>query len=63
MELGALDGSPNTHSMTYDFEKSMGWRRILVEGDPSYRQRMLQLSPKLFQRMLQYVNPWVKFIS
>lgn len=37
MELGALDGSPQTRSMTFDFEKSFGWRRILVEGNPTYR--------------------------
>ena len=37
LELGALDGSPGTRSMTYDYENSFNWRRILVEGDPSYR--------------------------
>ena len=37
LELGALDGSPGTRSMTYDYEDSFNWRRILVEGDPSYR--------------------------
>ena len=39
MELGALCGSSNSRSMTYEYEKSMGWRRILVEGDPKYRCR------------------------
>lgn len=37
MELGSLCGSPNSRSMTYEYEKSMGWRRILIEGDPKYR--------------------------
>lgn len=37
MELGALDGTPATHSMTYAFEKELQWKRILIEGDPSYR--------------------------
>ena len=30
MELGALDGTPNTHSMTHEYEKAMGWRRLAV---------------------------------
>lgn len=30
--LGALDGSPNTRSMTYEYEASLGWKRILVDA-------------------------------
>jgi len=48
MELGALDGSPGTRSMTYEFENSFNWRRILVEGDPQYRENLRKLSPKSF---------------
>ena len=29
---GALDGSPNTRSMTYEYEVSLGWKRILVDA-------------------------------
>lgn len=29
---GALDGSPNTRSMTYEYEKSFRWKRILVDA-------------------------------
>jgi hypothetical protein len=36
MELGALDGSPKTRSMTYHLE-GFQWRRILVDGNPKYR--------------------------
>jgi hypothetical protein len=37
MELGALDGTPTTRSMTYTLEAALGWRRVLIEGNPSYR--------------------------
>jgi hypothetical protein len=37
MEIGALDGSYNTRSMTQELEAKYGWRRILVEGNPMYR--------------------------
>ena len=40
MEIGALDGSPHTRSMTTEYESQMGWSRILVEGDPSYREKV-----------------------
>ncbi len=48
MELGALEGSVNTRSMTTEYEKQMGWKRILVEGDPSYRDRLIKNSPQAF---------------
>eukprot|EP01038_Epipyxis_sp_PR26KG_P005995 gene5995-8254_t len=48
MELGALDGSPNTRSMTFDYEKVLGWKRILIEGDPKYRNSMIENSPLAF---------------
>jgi len=48
MELGALDGSPGTRSMTYEYEKSLGWKRILVEGDPQYRVNLLAKSPEAY---------------
>ena len=31
MELGALDGSPSTRSMTHEFEEALQWQRILIE--------------------------------
>ena len=48
IELGALDGTPTTQSQTYELEKSLGWKRILVEGNPEYRQALLNKSPQAF---------------
>lgn len=48
MELGALDGSESTHSMTVGLEKTMGWRRILIDGNPQYNNGMLKKSPNAF---------------
>ncbi len=45
LELGALDGSPHTHSMTYALQESLGWDRILIEANPLYRQDMVKNSP------------------
>ena len=46
LELGALDGSPHTHSMTFGLEEKFGWNRILVEGNPKFKQSVIQNSPK-----------------
>ena len=48
MELGALDGSPRTRSMTFQYEKSLSWKRILIEGNPSYRATLRTNSPLSF---------------
>ena len=48
IELGALDGAPGTDSMTFDYEKKLGWRRILIEGNPAYRKLMKTNSPLSF---------------
>ena len=48
VELGALDGSQNSKSMTCEYERSLKWRRILVEGNPTYRENLVKLSPKAF---------------
>ena len=48
LELGALDGSPGTNSMTYEYEKGFNWKRVLVEGDPKYRLKLPEMSPKSF---------------
>lgn len=40
IELGALDGSPKTHSQTYHMETILGWNRILIEANPEYRSSM-----------------------
>ena len=48
MELGALDGSPGTRSQTFEYEKTLGWRRMLIEGNPSYRSGLISNSPKAF---------------
>lgn len=65
MELGSLDGSPKTRSMTYDYEKYFGWNRILVDGNPIYREPLRQQSPHAFgviaaicesQSTVHYIN-------
>jgi len=48
MELGALDGSPSTRSMTYEYEKSFGWRRVLIDANPVYRPLLAKNSPLAF---------------
>jgi hypothetical protein len=48
MELGALDGSPGTRSMTTEYEKQLNWKRILIEGNPSYRKSLVEKSPLAF---------------
>eukprot|EP01031_Cornospumella_fuschlensis_P035323 gene35323-42801_t len=45
IELGALDGSRDSRSMTVDFEEHLGWRRILIEGNPKYRTALPKYSP------------------
>lgn len=48
IELGALDGSPKSRSMTYDYEDRFSWNRILIEGNPRYREDLRKNSPKSF---------------
>lgn len=48
IELGALDGSVNTKSQTFEYEKTLKWRRILVEGDPTYKANLLKESSQAF---------------
>ena len=48
IELGALDGTAKTHSMTYEYEKSLGWRRILIDANPTYRSLLPLNSPASF---------------
>ena len=38
LELGAGDGLPSTASVSYPLEKRLGWRRILVEGNPKFQE-------------------------
>jgi hypothetical protein len=38
IEMGALDGTPATNSMTHALEDLFGWKRILIEGDPRHRE-------------------------
>lgn len=48
IELGALDGTANTKSQTVEYEKTLGWKRILIEGDPTYRENLLKHSHEAF---------------
>lgn len=48
MELGGLDGSHGTRSMTVSFEEKFKWKRIIVEGNPLYRKGLVQNSPLAF---------------
>ena len=43
LELGALDGGYKTRSMTFEYEKNIAWKRVLVEADPVYRERVSEL--------------------
>ena len=40
LELGALDGSNATKSQSLLFEEEFGWHRILIEGNPKYRDKL-----------------------
>ena len=44
LELGALDGTAKSRSMTVEFEALFGWRRVLVEGNPKYRSNLVSQS-------------------
>lgn len=46
IELGALDGSMATQSMTHGLEGDLGWKRILIEGNPKFREEMKKHSPQ-----------------
>lgn len=48
LELGALDGSPDTKSISYDFEQYFGWKRIVIDGNPMYRDGMRHYSSSAF---------------
>ena len=48
MELGGLDGSHDTRSMTVSFEEKFKWKRIVVEGNPLYREGLQSKSPLAF---------------
>jgi hypothetical protein len=41
IELGAVDGTHRSSSQTLLFE-DLGWRRILIEGNPHMRKRLLK---------------------
>jgi hypothetical protein len=43
LEVGGLDGV--THSETLFLEKAMGFKRIIIEGDPSWRERRKENAP------------------
>lgn len=46
LELGAADGSAGTRSMTVVLQESLGWERILIEGNSEYRQDLVGYSPE-----------------
>eukprot|EP01031_Cornospumella_fuschlensis_P024668 gene24668-29807_t len=47
IELGALDGTRNTHSMTQAFQLLFNWRRILIEGNPEWRSSLAKLDARV----------------
>lgn len=47
LELGALDGTAKTYSQTVDLEE-FGWKRILIDGSPIYKEELKKLSPNAF---------------
>jgi hypothetical protein len=48
IELGALDGTVAEGSMTYQLGQMLGWKRILIEADPTYRKNMKKFNPDAF---------------
>ena len=48
IELGALDGSPISRSMTHEYELSFGWKRILIDANPLMKRKLLERSPNAF---------------
>jgi aminoglycoside phosphotransferase family enzyme len=48
MEIGCRDGTNNTESMSYILEKNLGWSRILIEGNPVYRESLQKNSPNAY---------------
>ena len=48
MEIGSRDGTIKQASMTRGLEDLFGWKRILVEGDPTLRDNLRRLSPHAF---------------
>ncbi len=48
LELGSLDGTPMTHSMTYWMEHLLDWKRILVEANPIHQKSMKQENSNAF---------------
>ena len=47
-EMGALDGTDNSESATVILEQKLGWNRILVEGNPTYKEGLIKFSPDAF---------------
>jgi len=47
MELGALDGTSRTKSQTVEME-DFEWKRILIDGNPKYRETMPKHSPHAY---------------
>ena len=47
IELGALDGTWRTYSQTEDMEE-FGWKRLLIDGNPKYRNSMPRLSSSAY---------------
>jgi hypothetical protein len=48
LELGAVDGTPNRVSMTFDLERSLGWTRMLIEANPKFRKRLQRFNPEAY---------------
>ncbi len=46
LELGAADGSAGTSSMTVGLQESLGWERVLIEGNSEYREDLVGYSPE-----------------
>jgi hypothetical protein len=65
IELGAIDGSAATMSMTHVFESELYWKRIIIEGNPVWADKMRTHSPRAFavnaaicekEQTVHYVN-------
>jgi hypothetical protein len=48
IELGAIDGTPISGSMTYWMERILQWKRILIEANPETLNRSVEENPGAF---------------
>lgn len=48
LEMGACDGSERTQSMSFGLEKHFQWKRLLIEGNPTFFEQLKNNSQNAF---------------